>query len=203
MNKLLITLLLFSAIACNSTKKNGSSKDKEVTKCTQEGTVKDFTGLDGCKFLIVLDNGDKWLPAKINDSNFKLVDGQRIRFGYTELKDMMSICMAESKTVEVTCIEAIESTGKPNIPKCYETKDPTSVKWMEEVMDKYPITLILRYRYTDAFAYFFRTEDKGYLYDCQGFFLCEVEGNQLSQCKRTIHNPNSGLVIWQALGQRN
>ncbi len=80
----------------------------ESSECKTIATVKDFTGLDGCTFLIVLENGDKLLPVKLNDENFELHDGQKIRFDYIELPDAMSICMAEDMAVEITCIKEIE-----------------------------------------------------------------------------------------------
>ena len=80
----------------------------EQSGCNTSATVKDFTGLDGCTFLIILENGDKLLPAKVNDESFTFRDGQKIRFDYKEMKDAMSICMAEKMIIEVTCIEEIE-----------------------------------------------------------------------------------------------
>jgi len=88
--------------ACSTSKNGGNDAD-----CSTFATVKDFTGLDGCTFLLILDNGDKYLPAEINDPNFVLKDQQRIKFGYKELKDQMSICMAEQKIVSITCIQVI------------------------------------------------------------------------------------------------
>jgi PKD repeat protein len=61
--------------------------------CNEPGTVKDYTGLDGCGLLIVLDNGIVLEPAEIVP-DFVLYDGQRVQLSYTELKDRASICMA-------------------------------------------------------------------------------------------------------------
>ena len=83
------------------------SKD-EQSECKTTATVKNFTGLDGCTFLIILENGDKLLPSKLNDNNFKFRDGQKINFSYKELHDVMSICMAEKMAIEITCIKEID-----------------------------------------------------------------------------------------------
>ena len=101
---ILLTCLTF-LLSCNT--KPEVSKNKQ-SACKTTATVKDFTGLDGCTFLILLENGDKLLPAKLNDESFTFRDGQKIRFDYKEMKDVMSICMAEKMTIEVTCIEEIE-----------------------------------------------------------------------------------------------
>ena len=74
--------------------------------CNLNGTVKDYTGLDGCGYLIELDNGPRLEPAIVHDS-IKFYDGQRVRLSYTERNDMVSICMA-GVIAEITCIEEIE-----------------------------------------------------------------------------------------------
>ncbi|MEL6718807.1 MAG: hypothetical protein AAFO82_03620 [Bacteroidota bacterium] len=76
-------------------------------KCDQTGTVKDHTGLDGCKYLIELPNGKKLQPIEVVD-NFKWQDGQKINFSYEEVPDAMTTCMA-GKVVKVTCIELVEA----------------------------------------------------------------------------------------------
>lgn len=102
---LLIWFCLISVLSCKTKK---DVPDNGQINCKTTATVKDFSGLDGCKFLIVLENGDKLLPAKMIDENFAFKDGQKIRFDYKELQDVMSICMAEKLAVEITCIEEIE-----------------------------------------------------------------------------------------------
>ncbi len=103
-----IAILLFCLICVMSCKTKKDVPNGDFSKCKTTGTVKDFTGLDGCKFLIVLENGDKLLPAKLNDENFEFKDGQKISFGYKELRDVVSICMAEKMAVEITCIKELE-----------------------------------------------------------------------------------------------
>jgi hypothetical protein len=59
------------------------------------GIVKDYTGLDGCGFIIELAGGEKLEPFYI-DSSFELVDGQHVWVRYTFLEDHASICMVGS-----------------------------------------------------------------------------------------------------------
>lgn len=105
MRTMCFVICLICVLSCK-TKKDVS--DNPSSECKTNGMVKDFTGLDGCKFLIVLENGDKLLPAKLNDESFVFKDGQKILFDFKELKDAMSICMAEKMSVEITCIKEIE-----------------------------------------------------------------------------------------------
>jgi PKD repeat protein len=73
--------------------------------CSLTGTVKDYTGLDACGLLIVLDNGEALEPAEIVP-NFVLKEGQRVRLSYTELPDRATVCMA-GKVVRIDCIQEI------------------------------------------------------------------------------------------------
>jgi len=73
--------------------------------CIYSGTVKDYTGLDGCGLLILLDNGIILEPAEIVP-NFVLRDGQRVMLGYTELTDRASICMMGT-IARIDCINEI------------------------------------------------------------------------------------------------
>lgn len=56
------------------------------------GTVKDYTGLDACGYIIELDSGVKLEPAVV-DADFTFKDNQRVMLKYSELKDRASACM--------------------------------------------------------------------------------------------------------------
>lgn len=55
-----------------------------------KGTAKNYKGLDGCGFVIELDNGTKLEP--INPS-FPFRDDQRVALAYTPLSDVVTTCM--------------------------------------------------------------------------------------------------------------
>lgn len=78
---------------------------KVSTSCAVEGTVRDMTGLDGCKMMIVLEDGNRLNPTSYPET-FRLEDGQKIRFSYEKV-DAMNVCMS-GQTVKITCIELIE-----------------------------------------------------------------------------------------------
>ncbi len=88
----------------------GCGNIEPVFKGEVEGIVKDYTGLDGCGFIIELENGDKLEPAQVLDSNFVFYDGQKVIFTYTELKDVGSICMV-GKIVKIETIREAECKG--------------------------------------------------------------------------------------------
>ena len=107
MQKILLFTCFILIFGCTSQK---NSTDSSAEGCDTFGAVQDFSDLDGCQLLIVLENGNRLSPAKINDTSFKLADGQKIKFGYKKLPDMASICMSESAIIEITCIEAVSYT---------------------------------------------------------------------------------------------
>ena len=85
MLKKLYTAILFFALltifSCNK------SQQEEVN-----GTVKDFTGLDGCTMMIVLDNGQRLELVSI-PSNTTLIVDRRVAIKYKPVS-AISICMA-------------------------------------------------------------------------------------------------------------
>lgn len=63
------------------------------------GTVKDYTGLDGCGLVIVLDNGKNLEPVSI-PSGVTLTPDRRVEVKYKTV-EMASNCMA-GYTVKIT-----------------------------------------------------------------------------------------------------
>lgn len=78
--------------------------------CNLTGTVRDYSGLDGCHYLIELDNGTRLEPI-LTDTMFHFRDNQRVRLSYIERPDLASICMA-GIIAEITCIEELD----PELP---------------------------------------------------------------------------------------
>ena len=89
-----------------------------VTTCELTGTVKDYTGLDGCSYIIELDIGEKIEPVLI-DTPFVFRDNQRVKLSYRELTEGASICMV-GKLAEITCIEEIPGDTIFPPPWCEE-----------------------------------------------------------------------------------
>jgi len=109
---LVFVILLLSLNSC-------TGKDLPATACTTLATVKDKQGLDGCGYILTLDNGQKLEPVSWdvtsplpNDAsqplqNFSLKDGQRVSIGYNEV-EAASICMV-GQIVAITCISEVET----------------------------------------------------------------------------------------------
>ena len=173
----------------------GIKKTSNQVSCDQQGTIVDMTGLDGCKWMLVMDDGVKLLPQKWPDG-FEPKDKLSVRFHFTEVKDAGSICMAEDKIVTIDCIEAL--TGKPVKPTCYNTVTPMDVKWMRIAMTKNGTKVIEKYQYLDKYAYLFKgvnlTND---LYDCQGTLLCSYQEVEQNGCSQQVVSLGKRQIIWK------
>jgi hypothetical protein len=98
-------------VGCKAPAATAPAQDTEA--CIHEGVVQDFTGLDGCRLLIVMPDGRKLLAASSPEDGPGLAAGMHIRFGYRELPDAMSICMAENAIVALTCLELVKMVEQP------------------------------------------------------------------------------------------
>lgn len=130
-SSLLLHLIIFIALLVSLNSCGLTNPEAEVAPdtCTTLATVKDMRGLDGCGFILVLDNGEKLEP--INNGRIQqpattlqikncwvlpqadpaLADGQRVKIGYKEVSGA-SICMI-GKTVELTCITVVSTVPAP------------------------------------------------------------------------------------------
>lgn len=97
-------------------------------ECSFAGTIKDLTGLDGCGYVIELDNGAVlepvrrfWCGTGLTDEQlaemekqnafwlFPIEDGLRVSVGYESTENFGSICMA-GEIVTITCIDYLIKT---------------------------------------------------------------------------------------------
>jgi hypothetical protein len=78
-------LLLFLLPSC----------EKEDLPLKASGTLKNLTGLDGCGWVVEInENGatKRLEPTNLNDFSVTLTDGQKVRLSYVE-KEAASVCM--------------------------------------------------------------------------------------------------------------
>jgi hypothetical protein len=113
-------ILLISLNSCGLI----NQEEAAPATCNTFATIKDARGLDGCGFILVLDNGEKLEPVLaykldcgwgMQDAGaflggVALADGKRVKIGYKE-SSRPSICMV-GKTVEITCISEVNSPAK-------------------------------------------------------------------------------------------
>jgi len=95
MKNLIIVLLIAFGSCTNDTCNCGSEAVK--------ATIEDFTGLDGCGYLIVLEDGTRLEPINLNSQTVAPADGKKVWITYTKATNSASICMV-GDMVEITCI---------------------------------------------------------------------------------------------------
>jgi hypothetical protein len=109
-----VAVLMMGLFKCK-----GSEKAAEYVPvgCSEKASVVDFTGLDGCGLMLVLENGARLnpekrqyfvAPKKEDDPlyYFTLTAGDKVKISYKETNGV-NACMA-GKTVFITCITKIE-----------------------------------------------------------------------------------------------
>ena len=80
--------IIFTVIICTALLNFSCSKQQqEIT-----GIVKDYTGLDGCGLVIVLDNGTNLEPVSL-PANVTLIADRRVTIKYRTLTNRASNCM--------------------------------------------------------------------------------------------------------------
>ena len=83
------------------------SCEKETTsKCgnSQEGILKNLTGLDGCGWTIQLSDSKLLEPINLDDFNIDLIENKSVCIQFHERTDLGSYCMV-GKVVEIDFIE--------------------------------------------------------------------------------------------------
>ena len=95
----LITLYIL-AVSCVNTRK--------AIECpnSQEAKLINMKGLDGCSWMIELENGNKLNPINLDDFNVELIDNKKLMIGYTVKNDKSGICMA-GEIIEINCITEV------------------------------------------------------------------------------------------------
>jgi len=96
-------LMLFNS-SCENTNNNS-----DVYK---EGTLKDLSGLDGCGWIIELNNNTKLEPINLNLFDLELVENKKVEIKYIKRTDLGSFCMVGQiiEIEEIKNIKKIKST---------------------------------------------------------------------------------------------
>ena len=192
---LLLLLLLIIISSCNPKNAQRASEDG----CQTRGIVQDYSRLDGCGWIIVTESGEKLYVAKGLEGKV-LKDKQLVKFNYKEVDDVATICMVESKIVELTCLEIVGLAKEDPLPrKCAPISSPMNSEWMKKLEKELSPVQIDRYEYKDGFGYHFICKRHEYFYDCDGNMVCEgcaeFTKNGDKDCA-VIKNLKGKFTIW-------
>lgn len=171
-----------------------------LAKCKVDATVRDYTALDGCRFLLELKDGTRLLPVELSDPAFLFSEGQLLKINYSEVKDVVTSCSTAAIPVKIECIQEIkpgEKKGQVFFKKeCFDTPAPLSVAWINK--------LILRNRVTEVKKGYLNNEPQYILYgnvnimvfSCTGDLLCEYPWNATDNCATPVEELKDLRSIW-------
>ena len=99
MRRYVVLVLLVFALSCSE----DTATDEQ---CSSTAIVRDFTGLDGCHFILELSNGTAVEIGEVDStrySDFEFEDGKSVSVDYVVIEDAASICMI-GPVVRLTCL---------------------------------------------------------------------------------------------------
>ena len=97
--------MILLILSCFTTSSCSKKISVTQTPCANavEAKLTDLTGLDGCSWVLELENGKRLEPINLEQfSNIELVDGKKVLVEYQE-QNSASVCMV-GKTVKITCL---------------------------------------------------------------------------------------------------
>lgn len=68
-------------------------KEESYQYDTEAATIYNYTGLDGCSWIIQLDSGEKLEPSNLYEFGISIYDGKKVWISYSEESGYASICM--------------------------------------------------------------------------------------------------------------
>ncbi len=97
-----------------------------LTACPEErcedgmdALILDYSGLDGCGWIILLETGERLEPVNLHQFDIEPADSLPVNLTYVEIKDMMSICMV-GKIVHISCIITLSGIEKNKFGRGHE-----------------------------------------------------------------------------------
>ena len=99
-------LLLSLALLQDCSKNSGKNHTVLSDKCGEStlAILQDKTGLDGCRWVLKLNNGDYLEPTNLSAFDVDLVDNKPMAIKYTIRYDLGSVCMI-GMVVDIDCID--------------------------------------------------------------------------------------------------
>lgn len=101
MKNFLIGFLIILAVSCNNDDDIAHGKDCDNS---ESGILKNFTGLDGCGWIIQLTDSTRLEPINWNEFDIELIENKEVCIQYRERIDLGSYCMV-GKVVELDFVE--------------------------------------------------------------------------------------------------
>lgn len=163
-----------------------------TNSCEFVGEVWDFANLDGCGYLLETTEGHIFRVSGLPQGYF-LENGARIRFGFRyDEGDAVNDCPHQDAVIRITCMQGLRSSSGFERPFVCESFDKPS-EWIQELILDLGATYVTRFPWDgDRVVYLFESPGGQFLYDCQGFVLCQPKQN----CLKFIDDFSLGKQIY-------
>lgn len=167
-----LTLLICTSMSCKTPK---AVKEEISPVNGTKATVVDYTGLDGCGIMLMLDDDRLLLP--MNDENIVkgLHYGQRVSITFEEVDAMVSICMAENMTAKILTIDLTEKID---------------LAWLDGIAKKSKPYNINRCNDSEGEFFYVQTGKLATAYSIDGKEICNTPGKAMSDCVRRFNTSN-------------
>lgn len=171
-----------------------------TAKYKMEATVRDYTALDGCRFLLELKDGTRLLPVELSNPDFLFSEGQLVKISYSEVKGLMTTCMSGAMTVKLECIEEIkpgEKKGQLFIKKeCFDTQAPLTIAWMNKAILRNRVSEVKKGYLQEEPQYVLFGNINVMVFSCTGQLICEYPLNTKSTCETPVENLKDLKSVW-------
>ncbi len=174
----------------------GDDKD-----CGTLATVRDYTGLDACRFLLELEDGTRLIPVELVNQDFLFSEGQTIKINYKPMKDVVTACLTSAMPVEVSCIQELKPGTKPGQEflkrDCKEIEVPLTVSWMNKLIIRNKVSEVKKAYQGDQPFYAFYGNVYLTVYSCTGTEICEsLISDTKSTCLAKLQHMEALKSIW-------
>jgi len=177
-----------------------SAPRDEFAKCKIDATVRDYSALDGCRFLLELKDGTRLLPVELSEPDFLFSEGQLVKINYSEAKGAMTTCMTGSLAVKVECIQQIQPGEKPGQvffkKECFDTQAPLSIAWINKAVIRNKVSEVKKGYLDNNPQYILYGNATVMLFTCTGELVCEYPANSATSCTAQIESLKELRSIW-------
>ncbi len=189
--KMIISLYSMLALILATTGKHCGRTSESDIRCTFRATAQDYSGLDGCGMLLVLENGNKLLATNLDSVAPEIRDGDVVRISYTATDAMVSTCMAEQTIVRLTCFTTIAaSTG------CPKMVDPNRLAWSQKVMTELDPRQVESLKVDGNPSYRFVGKTESRIYTCTGDLVCAYPNGDRTRCAEVLDKITDATIIY-------
>lgn len=188
----LIIIWIMCSWACSSTKETITGQSGYWT-----AVVKDYTGLDGCGKILILDSGIKILPLNAEVLNPYHKDDQ-VMIRFEKMSGIVSTCMAEDFIADIKSIKTVDDNKMTRT--CQPVSHIDQLDWASKLSQDHKLKQAEQYKTQSGdWQYLFRWfNGETKLFDCQGKVLHSFDHKQYKKQLTALNHLELVSLIYQS-----